>query len=191
MERFIEMAVALLIVALVTCGCATKTLWEDRTCHPADEPQLQLASSPEKQDVLVQYREQYSESKQFCKRAYWLFASTNQIAGHSKPVFVRPKACVSLVPLPLLSENATNVSLSCDWFAVAAPAQQGFLLWRNGISLGRFNLPVYRVSPRCTFWRIVATPFAALADTTAILAGCAVVAAVVYGIVLNSPYLVD
>jgi hypothetical protein len=189
MKHISEVLAILLIVALVDSGCATRALWEDRACHPADKPHLQLASCPGKQDVLVQYREQYSESKHFQNRAYWLFASTNQIAGRSKPVFVRPRFYAGLIPIPILSEMPTYHATSSNLVAVSASAEQGFDLWRSGESLGRFNLPVYLVSPRRTFWRLVATPFAALGDTTVILAGCAAVAAVVGGILyfgLNS-----
>jgi hypothetical protein len=186
MNRFAKwpaVVTAMLIVALMTSGCATSTLWEEQSCHPADNPNLNLALDPKSRDVLVQYEEQRGEATKCQHRAYWLFASTNSIAIWGKSVFVNPKDYAGLIPIPLLDEApGTNAPAMSGFVAVATPAQQGFDLWLNGAPLGRFDLPVYFAKPRATVWRVAATPFAALGDTTIIIVVCATVVVVIVGI---------
>ena len=103
----------------------------------------------------------------------------------AKPVFIRVHPWFQLhhSSLDLDEMTISNALLRSGFVALPSVAQQGFDLWRDGESVGHFRLPVYLVSPKCTFWRIAATPFAALSDTTIIIAGCAAVAAIVGGVI--------
>ena len=172
----------LLIVALLGSGCATSTLWEPQTFHPSDRPELKLAVHEESRDLLVQYKEQREEAKKLQPRAYWLLASTNGIAQRGKPVFVNPKNYTRLVSVPLLTEApATNALPVAGYVALPTPAEQGFDLYLDGCLVGRYYLPIYCASPKATPWRVAATPFAALGDTTVVVAVCVAVAAVAAG----------
>jgi len=183
-QQMTEVITAMLAVAMITGGCATSTLWEEKSYRPYDNPHLSLALAPERQDVLVQYDERYSESKKLRHRAYWLFASTNAMANHVKPVFVKPAVGAGLMPIPLLAEaQGTNAPPFGGYVAVATPAEQGFDLWRDGVPLGRFYLPIYFTAPRATVWRVMTTPFAALGDMVVVVVVCAAVVAVVVGVI--------
>src|SRR5258708_16335760 len=177
-----EIVTAILIAAMMTSGCATCKLWDEQSCHPADHPNLNLALDMKNREVLVQYVEQRAEANKYQRRAYWLFASTNSIARSGKPVFVNPKDYTALIAIPLLDEPpGTNAPAMSGYVAVATPAQQGFDLWLDGVPLGRYDLPVYFAKPRATVWRVAATPFAALGDTTIIIVVCATVVGVIVG----------
>jgi hypothetical protein len=179
-----QVAAALVVGALLTNGCATSTLWEPQSCHPAEQPALKLSVHEQTRDLLVEYKEQGAEQKRFQPRAYWLFSSTNSIALQGKPVFVNPKALSGLVPVPLLDEApGTNALPRAGYVAVPTAAQQGFDLYLDGCPLGRFYLPIYLAEPKATPWRVVATPFAALGDTAIVVVVCAAVVAVVVGVI--------
>jgi hypothetical protein len=183
-QRTTEAVAAMLAVALVASGCATETLWGDKTYHPADHPELQLSSATERHDILVQYNEQHADSKKIRRRAYWLFASTNALANHSYPEFVKPKTAAGLPPIPVFEEMpGTNTLRQEPFAAVATPAEQGFDLWLQGECIGRFYLPVYVNPPRRTVWRILSTPFAALGDATAVILITAAAVALVAGLI--------
>jgi hypothetical protein len=174
---------AVLVATLAVTGCATSKLWDEQSYHPADHPNPNLAFDPKSADLLVQYTEQCAETKSFRRRAYWLFASTNSIANHGRPVFVKARAYAGLIPVPLLEEPpATNAPTVAGYLAVATPAQQGFDLWRDGAPLGRYYLAIYFATPRPTVWRVVATPFAALGDVVVVVVVSAAVVAVVVGL---------
>jgi hypothetical protein len=174
----------LLILALLGSGCATSSLWEPQTYHPSDQPELKLAVHEKTRDLLVQYQEQRAEVNKFQPRAYWLLASTNSLAQRGKPVFVNPKNCTSLVPVPLLTETpSTNAPPVAGYIAVPTPAEQGFDLYLDGCLVGRYYLPIYTASPKATPWRVAATPFAALGDTTIVVVVCAAVVGAAAGII--------
>ena len=176
-------AVSVMLVAALAGGCATNSLWEQQTFHPADRPDLKLALDPKSRDVLIEYKEQRAETKQYASRAYLLFSSTNSIANRGRPVFIDPKDYGELKPIPLLDSQSTNAPAAAGYTAVATPAQQGFDLWLDGALVGRYYLPIYSAKPRPTLWRVAATPFAALEDTTVIIVVCAAVVVVVVGVV--------
>jgi hypothetical protein len=181
---------ALLIAAMLTTttGCiadhdtATGVLWERKWYHPAPKANLQLAQTPAHEDVLVQYDEWYEDSRHPRRRAYWLLATKDKIQG-GQPEFVDPASYPGLAPVPMVDASATNRPAAGYYAVVTAPA--AFELWRDGASLGSFELPDYYAVPKATGWRIAATPFAVLADGTVIV----VVVAVVGGLILGYLWL--
>ena len=178
-----DIVTVILIAALLNCGCASSALWEQKEYHAADHPKLSLAADPKSQEVLVQYDEQYEQSKKIRRRTYWLADYATGRSGQGQPVFVRAKDYSGLIPIPLLDEaEATNAPAMKGYVAVPTPWQQGFDLWRDGDSLGRFYLPTYFATPPPTFWRIVATPFAALGDSVAVITVTAIVLGAVAGL---------
>lgn len=185
MRRTLEVISALLIVAILGSGCATKALWGERSYHPTDAINLALAAAPGKKDVLVQYDEQYGDSEKFRRRAYWLFEfARGDDRGKRMPMFVEPMTAGRLVSLPVLDRRPDlDAPLAAGSYAVVNLTQQYFELWQDGAWQGKFELPVYFQTPPATVWRIAVTPFAVLADGIIAIAVVAAVAAVV-GVVL-------
>ncbi len=181
-----DIITVILIAALLTSGCASSALWEQKEYHAADHPRLSLAMDSRNQEVLVQYDEQYEESKKLRRRAYWLSDYEIGRGGQGTPVFVQAQDYSGLIPIPLLDEaQASNAPAVKGYVAVPTPWQQGFDLWRDGDALGRFYLPTYFARPPRTFGRVIATPFAALGDTVAVI----VVSAAVVGLVVALLYV--
>jgi hypothetical protein len=179
-----QVLTAMLLVSMLTSGCATKALWEPQTYHPAERPELKLAVHEESRDLLAEYKEQREERKKYQSRAYWLFSSTNSIAQRGKPIFVSPKDYARLVPIPILEQvPATNAPPIAGYVAVPTAAQQGFDLYLDGCLLGRYYLPIYQAQPEPNAWRVAATPFAALGDTAVVVVVCVAVVAVVVGVI--------
>src|SRR5687767_5749268 len=71
-NRVFTLIVPFLVVTLLAQGCATKALWSEKHYHPARPANLELSARPERQMVLVQYDEQYENSRKVQRRAYWL-----------------------------------------------------------------------------------------------------------------------
>lgn len=171
-----------LVLALFSAGCASSSIWEKQAWRPSDYPDLRLDVNSTNNDLLVQYTEQIEDTKHTRHRAYWLWASTNNIAENGQPIFVKPPANGrGLSPLPVFEKKPASLPPH-GYLAVATHMEQGFDLWWDGQFLGRFYLPVYTETPKATGWRIVATPFAAMGDATVIILVVAVTVGLTVGI---------
>src|SRR5262245_50848226 len=159
-----RLLVALPLVALLSSGCLTKSLWQPESRHAAANPNLTLSTTEDSSDVLVQYDERQSDKIR--RRSYWLFEYNSEKGGTGKPHFVRPKSYTNMVLVPIpLTELAMLDSIESAAGFVALPTEEkSFELQRYGAPLGRFYLPTYSVDAKPTFGRIVLTPLAAVAD---------------------------
>jgi hypothetical protein len=178
----LRLLLVLPVIALLNTGCLTPSLWKAQIHEPARDPNLNLAVAPDGADVLVQYNEH--EPDKVRHRSYWLFDHQTFDSGTGKPKFVRQKsyADLDLTPIPLAEQNAADDAVSASGFvAVPAVGNRSFELRRDGVPLGHFQLPVYKVDAKPTFGRIALTPLAAVGDGV-IAAGAA--ATVVGGVVL-------
>jgi hypothetical protein len=186
MNRFRQIVSAVLVLVVPTVlatGCATRELWAEKAYHPARHPRLSLGFDSLRQDLLVEYDEQCGDSSKVQRRAYWLFEYSNTQTLRPKPTFVRAKNFPGLTPVPVLdAPPATNAPVVAGYLAVATPSQQGFELRRDGEVVEQYYLAAYLAKPESTFWRVVATPFAALGDALVIVAAAAVVVGFIAGI---------
>jgi hypothetical protein len=193
-KRLIEVLTGFLVVAVFMSGCATRDLWEKDVYHPAPDPNLRLLMAPDDKNVMVKYDEQFSDSNWTTRRAFWLFNEMNFFGGtnydsYVRPRFVNPRDHQGLVVIPVHYEMPdTNALPDEGYLAVAKYAPAGFELWRDGVSLGFFDLPSYTAEPPKTFGRIAMTPLVATGDvvvTVVVTAGVvAVLAAWAY---VNNP----
>jgi hypothetical protein len=166
----------LAIMMALSSGCrtglTTSLVWRIKSYHPAEMPNVCLASSEAKNDLLVQYDECFADSKEVRPRAYWLLEYADSIKNPDdppKPQFVNTADCGTLLPVPMVV-SGHNVSTS-GFCVVRGPDQSKFALWRDGISMGTYSLPVYSNAPPVTVKRVALTPVTVAAD------GCIIVAA--------------
>lgn len=134
-------------------------------------PRLCLLTSPQKDDVLVEYDECFAGSEELRPRAYWLLAyaaGINKPADPPKPKFVNLADYDNLAPVPrvcLESEVATN-----GYCFKEEPGLTSFVLWHDGVMMGTCSLPVYSNAPPVAVWRVMLTPVTVATDA-AIIAG--------------------
>lgn len=166
---------------LLTNGCmVTRSVWKERLYHAHPEPQVQLAASPERPVILVGYREQFEKTHHIRWRAFWLDLEDNYSA-FIKPNFVDPAKFPGLIEVPMLdATQGTNFVPSIGYAAMATLNKPGFELWRDGQSLGRFQLPIYEGDAPVTAANVAKTPATLLADGVIIVVAAAAILAVLY-----------
>ncbi|HTL73944.1 MAG TPA: hypothetical protein VL863_11630 [bacterium] len=154
-----------------TSGLTTSLVWRKNLYHPAATPRLCLMTSPQKDDVLVEYDECFAQSENVRPRSYWLLAyaaSINNPADPPKPKFVNPADCENLAPVPRVcsdGEVATN-----GYCFKEEPGLRSFVLWHDGAMMGTCSLPVYSNAPPVTVGRVVLTPLTVTTDAAIIAA---------------------
>jgi len=174
------LTVPLLVVALLAQGCATKALWSEKHYHPARPANLELSARPERQMVLVQYDEQYENSRKIQRRAYWLDLN-DRYPITERPIFLQSVDTSGLQPVLILPEiTATNAMPQTGYAARIISNHKGFELWQDGAPIAEFMLPGYQASAPADFYHVAVTPFALVADGIIIVGGVAVIAGVVY-----------
>ena len=150
-------------------GCCTGPLWKKHAYHPAENPRLRLASSPQTGDILVCYDERCETNKVTRLRAYWLFAYSAQDTNpvdRPKPDFVNPSTFTNLAAIQLLTTIPTANSIpGNDYSVMPSPDQYSFALWQHQTKTGDYKLPVYRAAPLNSYWRVGLTPLAVAGDT--------------------------
>jgi len=164
------LAGAMLFNGGCTSGLTTSLVWRIKAYHPAEMPRLNLATSTQKNDVLVQYDECFAKSSTLRPRAYWLLeyaAKDTNSMNRPKPEFVNLADYTNLCVVPMVKPRE---AIPTNGYCVLPTANQlAFTLWRNGTELGNYNLPVYFNAPPVTFWRVALTPVTVAADTAIVI----------------------
>lgn len=179
--KLLELVVLLLVVVLSTNGCmVTRGVWKERLYHPHPQPQIQLAASPERPLILVGYREQFEKTQHIRWRAFWLDLE-DRYDHFAKQNFVDPAHFPGLIEVPMLdATQGTNFVPSIGYAAMQTLNKPGFELWKDGQSLGRFQLPTYEGDAPVTAETVAKTPVTLLADGVIIVLGVAAVVAILY-----------
>ena len=152
-----------------TSGLTTSLVWRKNLYHPAATPRLCLMTSPQRDDVLVEYDECFAKSDDVRPRAYWLLAhagSINNPADPPKPKFVNPADCENLAPVPSVcseSDVATN-----GFCYKEESGLHSFVLWHDGKMMGTCTLPIYSNAPPVTVGRVALTPVTVATDAAII-----------------------
>ena len=155
----------MLCVAALAGGCATPAVWEVKTCHPANNPNLSLAFDPKSNDLLVKYDEQRASSKSVQTRFYWLLANNNQ-PKNQPPHFIDEVNLPDLISVPVIEWVVTNSVPETGYSAKMLLDQRSFCLYRDGVIQDRFFLPNYPSPIQMkTVSRVMLTPPAVIADT--------------------------
>lgn len=153
-----------------TSGLTTSMVWRINQYHPAEISRLNLATVPQKSDVLVQYDECFAKSKTVRPRAFWLleYAAKDTNCWHRpKPDFVNLAEFTNLCVVPLI-QSQTKV-LTNGYCALPATNQQSFVMWHDGVAMRNFSLPVYSNAPPVTWGRVMLTPVTAATDTAIVV----------------------
>lgn len=182
--RFAVLGMVLATLTVLTSGCVTHAVWQKSSYHPARIPRLSIASSTQKNDLLVCYDEECIESRTIRSRAYWLYSydlKDTNVLQRPKPEFIDPDSCSNLLPVLVLdNRKPTNYIPTNSYYVLMVANQRAFTLCRRGTELGTYNLPVYSDTPLTPFWRVAVTPAAVAADT-AIVATIVIVFVGMYG----------
>jgi hypothetical protein len=164
----------LLALLISQSGC-TYALWTngdlDAYKEPAQNPNLQLFESKQRDDYLVVYKE-YSERRESTNtRAYWLNKNQYRVENQHAPSFAHKKEVDHLPVVPVFYSLPENLDFNGGLYAVCETNQQSFELYSDGREAGTYYLPVYK-DKQGTVEKVALTPFAVSADV-AIVGGCA------------------
>ncbi len=171
-----QLFIIVLLLPLLTGGCATNALWNknkgqlDDWNEPAADPKLQLFDASRQKDFLVVYDE-YSERHDSTRtRAYFLNENETRVEQGRKPHFVGAQISGELAPVPVLQTlPLANTNSPPPIYAVISTNQQSFTIYRDEQRTNH-DLPVYNDGWGRTD-RIALTPVAVVADLT-IVGGC-------------------
>jgi hypothetical protein len=151
----------------------THKLWTDearcRHAEPAPQPRLALSEGRLTNEIVVQYDEVQEMKTQVQRRAYSLAPNLVCVAENRKPVFLDARDVVGLRPIPRVdsSEAATRAPAPPVCFLVPSSESREFILFRNTVMEGPYELPVYAES-QGTALKVALTPFAVTADTVVV-----------------------
>ena len=200
-QNFLCKSIALTLASSVVLnsGCTAGYVWKKDVYHPVANVRLRLSAEPQGTNVLVQYDECFAKSTRSRPRAYWLWppeiyqpvvqfrprggelraTQTNRFVP-AKPIFVKSAGESNLLLVPFIVD--TNRVATNGYCALVSPDQTNFKLWRNGIQLDDYKLPVYTNRPPPSFKRVAMTPVSVTVDAVVVsvivVAGAAAVAAV-------------
>jgi len=170
----------LVVASLLNAGCMTQKLWKERWYHPADPPQLDLHSDPDRPMILVAYRERFEKTDRVRRRIFWLDLKDNYDPAQ-RPLFVDPADYPGLSLVPMLSEaQGINGVPATGYAAMETRKPAGFDLWKDGDFVGRYQLPSYEADAPTTPGRVATTPVALLVDGVIITVVAALIVGVVY-----------
>jgi len=182
--KLLEVVSLLLVVLVGANGCMTQGLWTERKYHPAARLDLHLAAAPDRPLILVGYREQFEKSQHIRRRSYWIDL-TVPYEPFAKKTFVNPADFPGLIGVPLLGvTQGTNAIPVTGYAARETLDKPGFDLWKDGQAVGQFVLPAYEGDAPVTAETVAKTPVMLILDGVVIAAGVALVAALVYGMVV-------
>jgi len=179
--KLLKVVATLLVTLILTNGCmVTRSVWKERLYHPHPEPQVQLAASPERPLILVGYREQFEKTQHIRWRAFWLDLE-DSYSAFVKPNFVDPANFPGLIEVPMLdATQGTNFVPSIGYAAMTTLNKPGFELWKDGQSLGRYQLPIYEGDAPVTAVTMAKTPVTLLVDGVIIVMAAAAIVAILY-----------
>jgi hypothetical protein len=145
-------------------GCVTRNLWEETYFAPAIPADIRLYESASPPGVIVEYNERIAGGRSTGRQAFLLTVDDRQ-STNGVPVFLPSGAvAASSQPIPILPVRSPAVGqLEEGYWAIASPNPHQFHLYRDGRSLGTFELPFYSKRNR-TVGRVMLTPVAVVAD---------------------------
>jgi hypothetical protein len=159
----------LLLLPLLTGGCATNALWNktdlDAWNEPAQNADVRLFDARHKKDFLVLYDEYSERHDSIHTRAYFLNQNQKGVAQGQKPHFVNARLSHQWPPVPIfqtLPESDTNFSQTI--YAVISTNKQSFTIF-SGKEKTDYSLAVYN-DGRGQIDRMALTPVAVTADLT-------------------------
>lgn len=145
------------------------TLWRDGVLIGTFINRPAAPHKPESGKPISGYRVQESQDK----HAFMLWQNGGLIGTFStgpsrflnppRPVFVEAKVYTNLSAVPLIA-SAENLSAN-GFCAMENNENHSFTLWRNGVLLGTYYLPVYSSRPPATTGRIALSVVTVTADT--------------------------
>jgi hypothetical protein len=167
MEQRFQMM--LLLLPLLTGGCATNALWNktdlDAWNEPAQNADVRLFDARLKKDFLVVYDEYSERHDSIHTRTYFLNQNQKGVAQGQKPHFVNVRLSHKLPPVPIfqtLPESNTNFSQTI--YAVISANGQSFTIYSGKVKTD-YSLAAYN-DGRGRIDRIALTPVAVTADLT-------------------------
>jgi hypothetical protein len=158
-----------LLLPLLTGGCATNALWNktqlDAWNEPDDNSRLQLFDASRQKDFLVVYDE-YSERHDSTRtRAYFLNQNDKRVEQGRKPHFVSAQLSRELPLVPVLQTlPLANTNFLPTVYAVISTNKQSFTIYSSEQRTNH-DMPVYNDGWGRTD-RIALTPVAVVADLT-------------------------
>lgn len=173
--KFAGLFLPLLLLLLLESGC-TYALWTNGNLvaykEPAQNPNLHLFHSTQRNDFLVVYDEHSERTDSTHKRAYWLNKNQRRVEDQKAPVFAHhdPERHLSAVPV-FYSPSGSNFTR--DIYAVCDTNKETFTLFSGDHELGSYDFPVYH-----DHWgnveKVALTPVAVTADVTVVcgIAAC-------------------
>jgi hypothetical protein len=164
-----QLLTMVLLLPLLTGGCATNALWNktqlDAWNEPDDNSRLQLFDASRQKDFLVVYDE-YSERHDSTRtRAYFLNQNDKRVEQGRKPHFVSAQLSRELPLVPVLQTlPLANTNFLPTVYAVISTNKQSFTIYSSEQRTNH-DMPVYNDGWGRTD-RIALTPVAVVADLT-------------------------
>lgn len=173
----------LLAVALPLAGCQTydeygltHKLWSDASLtdhyEPAGTRAVKSFQRPPSPRLLVSYDERREKDSSIRRRAFLLPDNAKTLAAQGKPSFTDPAQPAGWVEVPVIV--AGEPAPVAPMYLKLAADHKSFTIVRNGMADGPYQLPTY-VDQTSTAFRVVATPFAVVADVTVVAVWCGLV----------------
>jgi hypothetical protein len=159
----------ILLLPLLTGGCATHALWTsgnlDAWNEPAQNADVRLFDAAPKKDFLVVYDEYSERHDSIHTRAYFLNQSQKRVAQGQRPHFVSIHLASKPPPIPVLyAPPSSNTNFSQTLCALVSTNNQSFTIY-SGERSASYSLPVYN-DGRGRTYRLALTPVAVVADIT-------------------------
>ncbi len=154
---------------------------------PGPYPHLSMYQTADHKDLLVVYDELNDNNAVIKRRAYLLNANERRIESGHKPRFIGKPGLERLQPVPVETNSVpeTNVTNVAGLRVVLLPDHRHFALLASTNEIGIYYLPVY-VNKGERSWRIALTPLTLTADVAIYGAVAAVVAGVVYLVLVHA-----
>ena len=170
----------LMLVALLSVwggGCATSALWSNGNLEDCRMPDagasLRLFEAPQKNDLLVIYREYSERTERVRPRAYWVKANESRIKRGKAPAFVNQRLAQGLKQVPVYQSQELVSKPAIPPYALVETSGQSFTFFATDQTSCAYDLPVYN-DGWGKYEKIAITPFAVAADLT-IIGGVAAV----------------
>jgi hypothetical protein len=158
----------LLLILFLESGC-TYALWTNGNLEayrePAQNPDLHVFQSEQRNDFLVVYKEQSERNDAIHTRAYWLNEGEARIERQDAPHFVFKKQVRGLEPIPVYYATIGGMNTKPGLYAICDTNQTSFALFSNTHEIGSYRFPVYN-DHWGTVEKTTLTPLAMTADTS-------------------------
>src|SRR5207244_6920138 len=115
------------------------------------------------------YRERNTAFAKSRSRAYYLFQNTNRVAARQRPDFVKTPTALQTIFVRDTASPIADPPPSSGYCAQMTANFGEFELFRDGVSVGRFNLPAYRAYSNPDAVRFFLSPVAVILDAAGML----------------------